>query len=68
MDQGDYYSDKKYCPKCEDYVQYLRSIHASYCTRCGGEVKLFSKHDWEKFNHESSSPKRRKDGFERDRA
>ena len=35
------------------------SLHASYCTTCGGEVCLFSKEDWEEFNHglKSKRPK-----------
>ncbi len=51
----DYYNDTKFCPTCEKYVTYLMSIHASYCTTCGGEVRLFSKEDWENFNHGLSS-------------
>ena len=49
MDKLDYYSDQKYCPTCDDYVSYLQSVEHAYCTRCGGEVRLFSKEDWESF-------------------
>ncbi len=61
MDNLDYYSDKKYCPTCDDYVSYLMSIEQSFCTHCGGEVRLFSKDDWEQFN-DSMAAKRPKGG------
>jgi hypothetical protein len=47
MNRFDYYSDRKFCPTCDSYVSYLRSIEHSYCVQCGGEVRLFSKEDWE---------------------
>ncbi len=50
MDRFDYYTDRKYCPTCDDYVSYLMSIEQSFCAQCGGEVRLFSKEDWEQFN------------------
>ncbi len=52
MDSIDYYNDKKYCPKCDKYVTYLQSIQACYCTQCGGQVRLFSKADWEEFQRQ----------------
>jgi len=33
--------DRKWCPKCSRYVQYLQSIYLSYCIECGGKVELF---------------------------
>lgn len=64
-----YYDDKKWCPACQDYVNYLMSVEHSFCVSCGGEVRLFSKEDWENFNESLQSrkpkggrPKRRKTG------
>jgi len=61
MENPDYYSDQKYCPDCKAYVPYLMSIEHSYCARCGTQVRLFSKEDWEEFN-ESLSTKRSRGG------
>jgi hypothetical protein len=61
MDRYDYYTDQKYCPSCDKYVAYLMSIERSFCVECGGEVRLFSKEDWESFN-ESLSAKRPRGG------
>lgn len=48
-DRKDFYSDRKWCPSCEGYVPYLMSVSTSYCVECGGEVRLFSREDWESF-------------------
>jgi transcription initiation factor TFIIIB Brf1 subunit/transcription initiation factor TFIIB len=61
MDQLDYYSDRKFCPECNDYVHYLMSVEHSYCVQCGSEVRLFSEKDWTAFN-ESMQAKRPKGG------
>ncbi len=45
-----FYSDHKYCDKCDKYVSYLMSVDTSYCVECGAAVHLFSKSDWETFN------------------
>lgn len=45
METTDYYAEKKWCPKCREYVRYLMSLHASYCVECGSRVKLFSSTD-----------------------
>lgn len=50
MDSLDFYSDKKWCPACADYVPYLMSIENSYCVECGAEVRLFSQDDWRSFS------------------
>lgn len=34
--------DKRFCPKCADYVRFLQSPAAAYCAECGNEVMLFS--------------------------
>lgn len=47
---NDFYNTKKYCSSCEGYVNYLMSVDRSYCTQCGGEVRLFSKDDWTGFS------------------
>jgi len=46
----DFYSDRKYCDHCQEYVSYLMSVESSFCVECGNEVHLFSKSDWEEFN------------------
>lgn len=45
MPRTDYYKDKKYCPRCTDYVRYLQSLEASFCVTCGAKVRLFSSAD-----------------------
>ena len=67
MDRIDFYDDKKFCPCCDDYVTYLMSVEHSFCTRCGGEVRLFSKDDWEEF-HSEMAAKRPKGGRPRKKA
>ena len=59
MDTRDFYSDKKWCPSCDEYVNYLMSVEHSFCTNCGQEVRLFSKEDWSNFNDtlEARKPK-----------
>jgi hypothetical protein len=37
------------------------SIEHSYCVQCGGEVRLFSKEDWENF-HENLTARRPRGG------
>ncbi|MDP6385255.1 MAG: hypothetical protein QGI93_03585, partial [Planctomycetota bacterium] len=58
---NDYYTDKKWCPSCEEYGPYLMSIEHSYCTTCGSEVRLFSDADWGTFQ-DSMSARRPKGG------
>ena len=65
--EGSFYSDRKWCPSCDTYVPYLMSLSTSYCVECGGEVRLFSKDDWQAFadRMEARKPKggrRRKRG------
>jgi hypothetical protein len=50
MDPLNYYSDRKFCASCNDYVPYLMSVEHSYCAQCGAEVRLFSEQDWTAFN------------------
>ncbi|MFN0242716.1 MAG: hypothetical protein ACKVWV_07465 [Planctomycetota bacterium] len=50
MEPRDYYTDLKYCAKCEKYVSYLAGMEHSYCTDCGTRVRLFSENDWTAFN------------------
>ncbi len=45
----DFYSEKKWCPKCRKYVPYLVSLEKCYCARCGHPVTLFSEEDKKKF-------------------
>ena len=40
MDALDYYQDKKWCPACDGYVNYLMSVERSFCVQCGDEVRL----------------------------
>ena len=55
--QYDYYSDLKFCAKCDKYVSYLMSMDHSYCTACGERVRLFSQGDWAAFNETLSRQK-----------
>jgi predicted RNA-binding Zn-ribbon protein involved in translation (DUF1610 family) len=50
METTDYYSDRKFCTHCNQYVPYLMSVEHSYCANCGKEVRLFSQADWNVFN------------------
>ncbi|GAB4151615.1 MAG: hypothetical protein Fur0037_20330 [Planctomycetota bacterium] len=50
MGTNDYYTEKKWCEHCKDYVRYLMSVDHSFCTRCGGRVRLFSRDDAERFS------------------
>lgn len=52
MERTDFYTDRKFCDRCERYVHYLMSVDSSFCVECGHRVHLFSKRDWEAF-HES---------------
>jgi hypothetical protein len=51
MGTNDFYDDRKFCTSCDDYVPYLASVERSYCVQCGGEVRLFSSEDWERFSN-----------------
>ena len=49
MTRADFYLDRRYCPRCQQYVRYLTSIDRSYCVDCAGPVKLFSSADRRSF-------------------
>jgi hypothetical protein len=57
MVQSTYYEDRRYCCACRRYVHYLESPLGSYCSSCGGPVKLFSPQDLESFRR-SLEPER----------
>jgi len=59
--ETDFYSDRKFCPQCLDYVSYLQSLEHSYCVQCGTQVRLFSDQDWCSF-HDSLKDRRAKGG------
>jgi len=59
---SDFRSDRKWCPACDAYVPFLMSIDASFCVECGGEVRLFSKEDWERFEARMEARKKRRGG------
>lgn len=61
MESSDFYSDRKYCHTCGEYVHYLMSIEHSYCAQCGQRVRLFSEGDWQVF-HEEIKEQRPKGG------
>jgi hypothetical protein len=46
----DFYDDTKWCPKCRQYVQYMRSLHTSFCVRCDGKVVVFNRQDMQRFH------------------
>jgi rRNA maturation endonuclease Nob1 len=50
MDITDFYNEQKWCEHCKSYVPYLMSVDRSYCARCGNEVTLFNKADWQAFH------------------
>lgn len=52
MSLRDFYNEKKWCLECREYVAYMMSVNYSYCTQCGGKVKLFSKADAKGFSEE----------------
>lgn len=49
MGNHDYYGERKWCEHCKDYVRYLMSVDHSFCVQCGNRVRLFSRHDAERF-------------------
>ena len=61
MDTIDFYSEKKWCEKCQEYVRFLMSVDHSFCITCGTRVRLFSQKDWEAFHAaaEASRPSRK---------
>ena len=40
-----FHNDTKFCPCCNEYVNYLSSIDNSYCIECGAQVQMFSAAD-----------------------
>lgn len=48
----DFYNETKWCESCSEYVRYIMSVNHSYCTKCGGHVRLFSKEDSERFSEQ----------------
>lgn len=50
MSASEYYTEKKWCDHCKDYVRYLMSVEASYCAQCGNKVRMFSREDARKFS------------------
>ena len=61
MDHPDFYSDRKFCHDCQEYVSYLMGMEHSYCVQCGTQVRLFSDDDWKVFN-ESMNERKPKGG------
>ncbi|MBC8329622.1 MAG: hypothetical protein ISR76_00630 [Planctomycetes bacterium] len=49
MQHSSFYTETKYCPKCDDYVRFLQSVQACYCVECGSRVHLFSLDDRKAF-------------------
>jgi len=47
---NDYDDDRRFCPRCGEYVRYLRSPRSSWCVECAGRTKLFSETDRLAFN------------------
>ncbi len=42
---SDFREDFMYCERCRSYVPYLRSLDASYCTVCDGQVTLLPREE-----------------------
>ncbi len=49
MAPSNYYDETRYCPQCDAYVRFLKSLEASYCVECGARVRLFSQQDRKRF-------------------
>jgi hypothetical protein len=47
--EDDFYREKRYCPSCRTYVQFLSSLRRAHCIQCDGPVQLFSDADREAF-------------------
>ncbi len=62
VDSGDFYTDLRYCAHCQQYVPYLRSLQASYCTRCDQPVTVFSPDDRAAIQREPGWRERDDDG------
>jgi len=52
-----FHNDTKFCPCCNEYVNFLASIENSYCIQCGAEVRMFSKADWAAFQSKMEARK-----------
>ena len=59
MERPDYYSDKKFCDNCNDYVNYLMGLDTSWCVNCGERVRLYSPDDWNHFRDNLDARKNR---------
>jgi len=57
---NNYFEDTKFCPCCREYVLYLKSPKASYCSDCGAKVRLFSAEDKRAFKRSLKIEKRRR--------
>lgn len=71
MLHNDFYTDRKWCSDCVEYVPYLRSDTASYCAHCGRATRLFSDADRQRFQAEVRAmprPFRLLDPADQDRA
>ncbi len=49
MGDQSYYSERKWCEHCKDYVRYLMSVDHSFCTHCSNKVRLFRNDDAQRF-------------------
>ena len=49
MRQTGFYTETKFCSRCDDYVRFLQSVQACYCVECGSKVHLFSVGDRKAF-------------------
>lgn len=62
MTHPNYYSDRRWCGACRDYVAYLLSPSDAWCTRCGRPVALFSDEDRSAFDQAVRGERRPFDG------
>ena len=46
---SDFDRETKWCDTCNTQVRFLMSVNASYCTCCGGKVRLFAKAERQAF-------------------
>ncbi len=59
MDHRNFYSETKYCPRCDRYVRFLQSVQTCYCVECGSKVNLFSTRDRKAFLRSLKSEQRK---------
>ncbi len=45
-----FYDEYKWCRKCNRYVNFMRTVDASFCVHCDSRLLIFSDEDYKKFH------------------